>query len=34
MTKPIPDGYSSVTATMTVRETEKAIEFYKKVFDA
>lgn len=34
MTKPIPDGYSTVTATITVREAEKAIEFYKKVFDA
>ena len=34
MTKPIPDGYSTVTATITVREAEKAIEFYNKVFDA
>jgi len=32
--KPIPDGYSTVTPTLTVRETAKAIEFYKKAFDA
>ncbi len=34
MTKPIPDGYTTVTATLTVREAVKAIEFYKKAFDA
>ena len=34
MTKPVPDGYSSVTATITVRDAAKAIEFYNKVFDA
>jgi len=34
MTKPIPDGFSSVTVTITVRDAEKAIEFYNKVFDA
>jgi len=27
MTKPIPDGYSTVTATITVREAEKAKKF-------
>ena len=31
--KPIPDGYSTVTLTLTVREAAKAIEFYKKAFD-
>ena len=34
MTKPIPDGFSTVTATITVRDAAKAIEFYNKVFDA
>ena len=32
--KPVPDGYNTVTPTLTVRETAKAIEFYKKAFDA
>jgi len=32
--KPVPDGYSTVTPTITVREAAKAIEFYKKAFDA
>ncbi|QLH08112.1 VOC family protein [Candidatus Nitrosotenuis sp. DW1] len=32
--KPIPDGYSTVTPTITVHEAAKAIEFYKKAFDA
>ena len=32
--KPIPDGYSTVTPTLTVREAAQAIEFYKKAFDA
>ncbi|HSA97703.1 MAG TPA: VOC family protein [Candidatus Nitrosotenuis sp.] len=32
--KPIPDGYSTVTPTLTVREAAKAIEFYKRAFDA
>ncbi len=32
--KPIPDGYGTVTPTITVREANKAIEFYKKAFDA
>ena len=30
MTKPIPDGYNSVTPTLTVRGAANAIEFYKK----
>lgn len=34
MVKPIPDGYGTVTPTLTVREAAKAIEFYKKAFDA
>jgi PhnB protein len=32
--KPIPDGYSTVTPTITVREAAKAIEFYKNAFGA
>jgi len=32
--KPIPDGYSTATPTLTVREAAKAIEFYKRAFDA
>ena len=34
MVKPVPEGYNTVTATLTVREAAKAIEFYKKAFDA
>ena len=34
MTKPIPDGYHSVTPTLTVRGAASAIEFYKKAFGA
>ena len=34
MTKPIPDGYHSVTPTLTVRGAADAIEFYKKAFGA
>ena len=34
MTKPIPDGYDSVTPTLTVRGAANAIEFYKKAFGA
>ena len=34
MTKPIPDGFTTVTASLTIREASKAIEFYKKAFDA
>ena len=32
--KPIPDGFSTATPTITVREAANAIEFYKKAFDA
>ena len=34
MVKPIPDGYHSVTPTLTISGASDAIEFYKKVFDA
>ncbi|MDH2908026.1 MAG: VOC family protein [Candidatus Nitrosotalea sp.] len=34
MTKTIPDGFTTATASLTVREASRAIEFYKKVFDA
>ncbi len=34
MAKPIPDGYHSVTPTLTVRGAANAIEFYKKAFGA
>ncbi len=34
MVKPIPDGYHSVTPTLTVRGASNAIEFYKKAFGA
>ncbi len=30
----IPEGYSTVTASITLGDTRKAIEFYKKVFNA
>ncbi len=34
MVKPIPEGYSSVTLSLTVNGAAKAIEFYKKAFGA
>ena len=34
MVKPIPDGYHSVTPTLTIKGASDAIEFYKKAFDA
>ena len=34
MVKPIPDGYHSVTPTLTIKGASEAIEFYKKDFDA
>jgi len=34
MVKPIPDGYHSVTPTLTINGASNAIEFYKKAFDA
>ena len=33
-TKPIPDGYTSVTPYLYVRRSADAIEFYKKAFGA
>jgi PhnB protein len=32
--QPIPKGYSSINAYLSVKNAEKAIEFYKKVFGA
>src|SRR5208283_3172014 len=32
--KPIPDGYHSITPGCAVEGAAKAIDFYKKVFDA
>jgi len=32
--KPIPDGYHTVTAHITVNDGNKAIDFYKKAFGA
>ena len=32
--KPIPDGWHSVTPSLTVRGAARAIEFYKQVFGA
>lgn len=32
--QPIPQGYHTVTPYMTIRNCAKAIEFYKKTFDA
>lgn len=34
MAKPIPDGFSSVTPHLRVRDGDKAIAFYKKTFGA
>jgi PhnB protein len=32
--KPIPDGYHSIIPYLSVKDAEKAIDFYKKVFNA
>jgi uncharacterized glyoxalase superfamily protein PhnB len=32
--KPIPEGYTTVTPSITLRDTAKAIEFYKRAFGA
>jgi PhnB protein len=32
--KPVPDGYHTITPALTVRDAEKAIEFYKAAFGA
>ena len=34
MTKPIPDGYNSVTPYLVVDDAERAIEFYTQAFGA
>lgn len=34
MTQPIPQGYRSVTPSFTFKDSQKAIDFYKKAFDA
>jgi PhnB protein len=32
--RPIPEGYSAVTPSITMRDTAKAIDFYKRAFGA
>ena len=34
MTKPIPEGYHSLTPSFTFKDSQKAIDFYKKAFNA
>jgi len=34
MTKPIPNGYHAVTPSFTFKDSQKAIDFYKKAFGA
>jgi uncharacterized glyoxalase superfamily protein PhnB len=34
MTKAIPDGYHTVTPSFTFKDSQKAIDFYKKAFGA
>ena len=34
MAKPIPEGYHAVTPSLTFRDSQKAIEFYKNAFGA
>ncbi len=34
MTKPIPDGYNSVTPYLVVDDAKRAIEFYSQAFGA
>ncbi|MBY0358685.1 MAG: VOC family protein [Candidatus Obscuribacterales bacterium] len=34
MTKPIPDGYHTLTPSLTCKDAAKALEFYKKAFNA
>ena len=34
MTKPIPEGYHTITPTFVVKDARKAIAFYKKAFGA
>ncbi len=33
-TKPVPEGYHTVTAQLTIRDGAKAIDFYKQAFGA
>jgi uncharacterized glyoxalase superfamily protein PhnB len=34
MAKPIPEGYHAVTPSFTFKDSQKAVEFYKKAFGA
>ncbi|MES2309907.1 MAG: VOC family protein [Verrucomicrobiota bacterium] len=34
MTQPIPSGYHTITPSFTFKDSQKAIDFYKKAFDA
>ena len=34
MSRPVPDGYHTLTPSFTFRDSRKAIEFYKKAFGA
>ena len=34
MAQPIPEGYQSVTPSLTFKDSKKALEFYKKAFSA
>lgn len=34
MVKPIPEGYQSITPSLTFKDTQKALDFYKKAFGA
>ena len=34
MTQPIPEGYHAVTPSFTFKDSQKAIDFYKKAFGA
>ncbi len=33
-TKPVPEGYQSVTPTLTFKDSRKALDFYQKAFGA
>ncbi len=34
MTQPIPEGYHTITPSIMFKDSQKAIDFYKKAFDA
>ena len=34
MVQPIPEGYHTITPSFTFKDSQKAIDFYKKAFDA